>query len=320
MTTVSPYIGRREAVGFGIETTPGTAVPPQIWLRWLTHGLQARKNSIENESAMGVVDRVNDSATTGAWVEGSVGGKVTSEGIGFLLLGLFGSVSTGAAVSGIYPHTFSVNQSSVGTTLTTALDAPLGDRRHPYTVLDNLEITAESGGYVEVSTALKARIGASSTETPAFVAEKEFTSKDIAVRVAANTAGIGAAPDLKASRISLIMERSSEPFFPLGTTDVPEFDRTTFEARGELVLRLTDDQYETDFLANTNKALRILLTNGTTTLQFSASKVKYRELEKSRDRDGIVTVSLQYFCEFDTATGSSIVPVLSVSRATYVGV
>lgn len=317
MPTSNPYIGRREAVGLGIEATPGTAVAPQVWLRWLEQAIQTRTEVIENESAMGVVDRVNDSENVAKWAEGTIGGKVTSEAIGFLFYGMFGSVSTGAAVAGIYPHTFSVNQSSIPSSLTVARSTPLGGKRHSYGTLDNLEIKAEAGGWVEVSTAIKARVGADSTETVAFVDEKEFTSKHITLRVADDVASLDAATPIKASRVLAVVERPSEPFNPLGTDDEPEFERGAFEARGEFVVRLTDTQYEEDFLANAIKALRISMSNDDESLELTASKVRYRELEESRDRDGIVTATIQYFCEFDPASNSSIVPVLRNTRATY---
>lgn len=317
MATSDPYIGRREAIGLGIEASPGTAVPPQVWLRWLTQGLQPKKTTVENESAMGVIDRVNDSQATAKWVEGTVGGKVTSQAIGFLLLGMHGSVSTGTAVAGVYPHTFTNNPSSIPKTLTLASVSPLVSRRHSYATIDNLEITAEAGGWVEVSTAVKARIGATSTETVALVSEGEFTSKHVTLKVAANVAGLTAAPAVKATRVNVVLERSSEPFFPLGTDDAAEFDRGTFEARGEFVVRMTDTQYEDDFLTNAVKALRVTLGNGADSLEFTGSRVRYRELEASRDRDAVVTATVQFFCEFDTATNTSIATVLKNTRATY---
>lgn len=320
MATSDPYIGRREAIGLGIESVPGTTVVPQCWLRWLSHGLQPKTNVIENESAMGVIDRVNDSAVSAKWVEGSIGGKVTSEAIGFLLLGHFGQVSTGAAVAGIYPHTFSQKQSSKPTTLSVAHVTPLASQRYGYGTLDNLELTAEAGGWVEMSTAAKARVGEISTETVAFVDEVEFTSEHITVKVAANVAGLAGAPVAVVSRVSLTSERSSEAFNPLGTVDKPQFDRGAYEARGEFVVRLTDTQYEEDYLSNALKALRITLANGTTSLEFTAPRARYRELENSRDLDGIVTATVQFFCEFDPSTNSSLIPVLKNSRPAYAAV
>lgn len=316
MATSDQYIGRREGIGLGIEATPGTPVAPQIALRWLDNAFQNKTEVIENESALGVVDRVNDSAVVKKWAEGTIGGKVTNEAIGFLLLGFFGNCTTGAVSSGIYPHTFSLNQSSRPKTLTIARTSPLCSEHHSFAVLDNLEISNEAGGWVQVSTAIKARVGVSSSETLNPVTEKEFTSKHIVVKVAATTGGLAASSAVQASRIKLTLERSHEPFFPLGTDELAEFDAGAFEARGEFVIRLKDTQYEEDYLANAIKAMSITMTNGNESLAFTAPKVRYRELEHTKDKDNVVTATVQFFCEYDGS--ASIVPVLRNTRATYV--
>lgn len=317
MATSAPFIGRREGVGFGIESTPGTSVAPQIFMKWNDNGLQPKTTVAEFESAMGVVDRVADSEVTQKWREGTVAGPATSQVLGFLLYGFFGSCSTGAAVGGIYPHTFTTSQSAVPSTLTIARTNPLESQRHSYAVIDNLEITNEAGGWVEVSAAVKARIGATSTETLAYTPEKLFTSKHVTVKVAADTGSLAAAPAVSAARVQAIFERSSEAFFPLGTDDAPEFMRGASEARGELVVRLTDTQYESDFLGNTTKAMSITIANGGEGLTLTGSKVRYRELEYTKDKDGVVTASLQWFAEFDTAANAALAAVLKNTRTSY---
>ncbi|MDR6794738.1 hypothetical protein J2W89_003920 [Pseudarthrobacter oxydans] len=267
---------------------------------------------------MGVVDRVNDSAVTHQWAEGTVGGKVTIDTIGVLLLGVFGTVTTGAASGGIYPHTFSVKQSSIPTTLTMARSTPLSAERFAYATVDTFELTAEAGGYVQVSSAIKARVGVSSTETVAFTTEEEFTSKDIELKTAANTGALTGASAVNASSMKLSIERPSNAFVPLGTNNQPQFDRGNFEAKGEFVVRLTDTQLEADYLANTKKALSITLANGTKSLTFTASKVRYRELERSAGLDDVVTATVQFYCEFDTATSKSIDAVLKNTRTGYI--
>ncbi|WP_153008337.1 phage tail tube protein [Rhodococcus pyridinivorans] len=318
MATFDPYIGRREAIGLGIETTPGTAVAPQVWLRWLDQPLNTRTEVLENESAMGVVDRVNDSEVATAWSEGTPGGKVTDNAVGYLLLGIFGDVSTGTVSSGIYPHTFSVRQSSIPRTLTFVRSGPAGSYRHPYATVDTFELTAEEKGWVQVSCAVKARTGVSSTETPAIAPEKEFTSKNIVLKLADTVGNLSGAAPVKARSLTLTIERPSEQFDALGTNNEPEFDRGTFEARGEFVVRHTTDQHETDMLENTIKALSIALTNDTTSLTFTASKVRFREIDTDRSRDNVVTQTVQFFCEFDTATNKSIDAVLRNATASYV--
>lgn len=317
MATSSPYIGRREAVGVGIESTPGTSVAPQTWLRWLDQDFQNRANVVENESAIGVVDRVEDSAVSHTWAEGSIGGKITVDSIGFFLLGFFGTVSTGAAVSGVYPHTFTMDQSSLPKTLTIARSSPLASQRFAYAVVDSLEFTAETDQYVQFSAAVKARSGVSSTETVALTTQEEFLAKHVTLKVAANTAGLAAATKIDASRVQVTLERSSEVFNPLGSDNLPVFDRGAYEARGEFVVRMTDTQYETDFLAGTRKAMSIDITSNAKGITFTGSKVRYRELEVSRDRDNVVTATVQFFFEFDTAVNTALTTVLKSTLSGY---
>lgn len=321
MATSEQFIGRREAVGLGIEGTPGTSVAPQIWMRWLDNDLQPVTDVQENESAIGVVERVSDSDIVSKYVEGKIGGNVSSRAVGYLLLGMWGEVSTGSAVSGVYPHTFSAKQSSIPTTLTIATSSPLKESRHSYGTIESFELDAQAGKYVSVSSSVKARIGATSTETVALSTEATFTSRHIGVKLADTIANLGSATNVKAVSFKLNAERKASPFLPLGensTVPAVEFDTGTFEAKGELVVRMTDTQYEEDFLANTVKAMKVTLANGNESLEFTAGKVRYRELEKSTDRDQVVTATISFYCEFDTATSASVTPVLRNTLASYV--
>lgn len=317
MAIFDPYIGRREAIGFGIGTDQATTVAPQVFMRWLDQDVQPKTEIIENDSALGVVEKINDSEVVGKWVEGTIGGKINDISIGFPLYGWFGQVTTGAAVSGIYPHTFNVSQSSKPPAMTLAKATPAGDQRYSYLTFDTLELTAEKQGWVQISSAVKARIGATSTETVALVAEKEFTSKNIVLKTAANVAGLGAAPSIDAVSLKLNLERPSESFFPLGGDDNPQFDRGAVEAKGEFVVRYTNTDVETDYLANTIKAMSITLTNGTSTLAFTAGKVRFVELEKSNDKDEIITQTVSFSCQLDPTTSKTITAVLNNSRASY---
>ncbi len=318
MATGSPFIGRKEGVGIGIETTPGTSVAPSAWLKWMDQDIQNKVTIIESESAMGVVEKIADSAVVERWAEGTLAGKVSDESIGYFLLGMFGTVSTGTVSAGIYPHTFSVNQTSVPKALTICHVTPLKTERHSYGVIDSLELNAEAGAWVQVSAAVKARTGVTASDVPAYTTEKEFTSKQITFKTAANVAGLGAAPVLTVKSVKLAFERGSTPYFALGTDDVPEFDRDVFEAKGEFVLRYQDTQVETDFLANTIKAMELKMTNGTSILTLTASRVRTRDLAKSSDKDGIVTQTVQFYCEFDPTLNSAIVPLLNNAKVSYV--
>lgn len=211
-----------------------------------------------------------------------------------------------------------MGQSSIPKTLTIARDLPSGDQAHSYGVVDSIEINAEAGGWVQFSSAIKARAGVTASYTPAFTSEKEFTSKHINVKLADTVANLGAATALKGASVKLSLERPSESFNPLGTSDTPEFERGVLNVTGELVLRYTDTQYETDFLANAIKAMEIKMANGTdAALTFTLGQVRYRELEKSSDKNEVITQTISFKGEYSLTDGKSVTALLNNKRATY---
>ncbi len=311
-------IGRRDGIGFGIGASVEATAAPQEWYPWLSQSLQPKLDRVENESALGVVEKINDSAITGSSVEGTIEGKITGIGIGYPLLGIFGKVTDGVAVSGIYPHTFDVNQSSVPPAITVTRATPTQVLRHGYATFDTFELSAETNQFVQFSSAIKARDGVESADV--FVSpttQVEFTSKHIVLKYAENVAGIGVAPMVNAKSLKLNLSRPSEMWLGLGSSANPIFDRTTFEASGEFVVRHDDPQVEEDFRSNAIKAMSVKLTNGTTSLEFVATKVRFTELESSGDRDEIVTQSINFSCEFDVTVGRTIQAVLKNGKATY---
>ena len=88
------FIGRRVSVGLGVESTYGTEVAPTIWPRHMKLGFQRKTTRVENESAMGRVEGVNDSAVVEQWAEGVLEGKVYDLSIGYLLYNIFGTLVT----------------------------------------------------------------------------------------------------------------------------------------------------------------------------------------------------------------------------------
>lgn len=91
---MSEFSGRRVSVGLGIESTAGTAVAPTNWYKHMKLGFQRKNTRVENESAMGRNEAVNDSAIVEEWAEGDIEGKVYDIGIGYPLYNIFGSLAT----------------------------------------------------------------------------------------------------------------------------------------------------------------------------------------------------------------------------------
>ena len=127
------FPGRLVSIGLGVESTPGTTVAPTHWMRHMSADFQRKTTTIQNESAMGRYERVNDSAVVETWAEGSLEGKVYDLSIGPLLYNIFGSLVTSDNAdsnAAVKDHAFDVAQSIAAKTLTVTRVDPISTRRH----------------------------------------------------------------------------------------------------------------------------------------------------------------------------------------------
>lgn len=192
----NPFIGRRDAIGVGIEVTAGTGVVPQSWQRHLALTLDPKTTVVQNTSAMGRVENINDSAVTEQWMDGSINGKVTDLTIGYFLLNIFGLIAsaTHSGESIVYDNTFTVAQAVVPPYLTFARSNPVRSRRFALGQLTDFEIDVKQNDWVQFTSTVTSKMGQSSTETVAFnAAEHEFTSKHVNLKLASTVAGLTAA-------------------------------------------------------------------------------------------------------------------------------
>ena len=84
------YIGRLSAVWLGKETTPWTAVEPQVWIPKESGVLNPTFEESTDNSGYWVIDEVYDTFTTKNSSNITLGGIVRDSFIGFLLLWALG--------------------------------------------------------------------------------------------------------------------------------------------------------------------------------------------------------------------------------------
>lgn len=324
-----PFIGRRVSVGLGIEATPGTAVAPAAWFKHLSLDFQRRTTVIQNDSAMGRQEKYNDSAVVAKFADGKLEGKIGDITIGYLLYNIFGEVASEANVdvSGdVYDHTFDVSQDNVAPSLTVARVDPKTSRRHALAMLAELEVSFEAGGYVKISGSLQAKAGTTSSETVAFIAENEFTSKYVVVKLAANVAGLTAAAALETKSGKITMKRDVTAFIPNGADEPVAFDLGSIEFDGELVLRYLNTTQEDLWYANTIQALLLAIANTDVTigtsahpkLAYTAPRVRLNTFAMSNDLDAPIEQTVGLSGELDTVAGYMLRAVLTNLQESYV--
>jgi hypothetical protein len=318
MSSHQQFDGRTEAIGIGLESIPGVPVAAQAFFPWLDNDLQPNLNIIENNSALGSPVKVNDSEIVARSYGGTLGGKVTDVNIGYLFFLLFGSVTSASATGGLFNHTFDLINSSAPKTGTLAVVSGAHSKRHPYAVVDSLEIKAETGGWVTVSAPMKARLGSIVANTVAFDrTQAEFTSKHVSIKFAPTQAGIASATPIDATSVTVTLNRSTgDPYFPLGTDSNAEFDRGPWEAKGEITMRYKNTDFEDGWFANSIQAAQITIANGTKSLVIPGNRVRIREISLNKGLDDIVTQTVSLYFEPD-ANMKTVVPVLTNAQSSY---
>ncbi len=325
---MTKFIGRQVSVGVGVESTPGTAVAPTDWYKQIGLSFQRKATLIQNDSAMGRVERHNDSAIAEKWAEGAISGKISDVLIGYFLYQLFGSLSTEAnadASGDVYDHTFTVANSVGAKYLTIVRKDPNSNRRYSLASFDEFEITWEAGQWVRFSGTLKSKPGATNTDNAAYTAEHEFTSKHVTIKRADTAAGLGAAVAIPVKSGRLTFTRPTELYFATGSIEPTDANTLAFEVGGELVLQYNNADIEDDWYADTAQALLIDFTNSDATigtaanpsLVFTLPQVKFSTFDISDDLDGIVEQTVGFGAEFNTDDSAMITALLTNLQVSY---
>lgn len=310
------FIGRRISYGAAREVTRGTgAATATHWLPHLEADLQDKQTKALNESALGVIDKNNDSIVTEEWSEGKIVGKVQVDSFGLILLAALGSVtSTAGTVGGTYKHTFDRLNSNLAPSLTLFRHDPVNDVRYVLSVLKSLEIEIVTGEYVKYTANFIGRKGATNANTVAFVeTEAEFTSKYGQLKLATTVAGLPAAQAVSIKSAKIKIEREAEAYYQVGSVTPAEIHNKTFDVTLEVEKRYSNNTYKDAAHNNTKYALSLGLVNtddkigtannGDPSLTFTLPKVVVSEWELDQGLDDVVMESFTLQGLFSLADG-----------------
>src|SRR5215217_2935623 len=143
---------RNVSIGFGKESTRGTAVAATIWYPKLDMSFVDHKDKIRNETHIGVMDRYTGSHVTKEWGEGSLEGPIYKNLIGHLLTNLFGQTPTTTTVeTTARKHVFAMATGNTHITHTIAVDDANEDLRFPMGMINTFTIDYVRDDYVKFS-------------------------------------------------------------------------------------------------------------------------------------------------------------------------
>lgn len=265
--------------------------------------------------------------------EGDLEFNIRAESIGWILLSLFGSVSSVAKADGnssVYDHTFSVNPNPQHLSLTLALRQPnIQDYEYALGTVGSLEINTPVDDLVNATASFIAKSEAE--HAPYTVSFNEtndpvFRGQDVTIKITSNVAGLDAATAIPVKEFSLPLNNNARPNQVLGSITPNDVLSLLGEFSGTLKLDYTGKTYHDYFVNGTAFAMRVEFTRTDITfgasanpkLSFEFPKVTIENWNPDRPLDDIVMEELEFTAHYDTATAKAITPILTNLKSSYV--
>lgn len=318
------FTGKKVGVGVGLETTRGQKANIAYWMPWTDNTFIDKANVA---SDAGVVDTLMDaihSEITKQRAEGTIGGQVYPNGIGYFFKALLGAVST-TAKAPAYEHTFTLLESNTHPTLTIGTSSPLGSSSYPLAMIEALDLNAEVGGKLTVSVKLKSKKGETATHTVEYQEEKGFVANMLKVYLAENVEGLENAENICLQSITLSLSKEVKDIECLSKLDPIDYINTAFSIEGSMELLFENNSYKESFLNGNAKALRLFAEDSKNpinathknTLQIDLSKVQFTDWTPSFTVDEITKQSVKFKGHYDLKTKKAIEIKLKNTQRSY---
>ena len=333
---MTKVIGRLSNIGLGKETVPGTAVAPTYWIPVQSLDFDDKNTYTDNDSGMGRIEELNDTAITKAWAEGGYEGKIFTKSIGLELALLFGQSPTSVqrSTTGVYDHTYALLNSNQHLSGTLAYKDANFDARYPYGILDSWSLDVALEKYVTRKASYFSKKGTfSAGNTVALTTgEFEFIPKHITAGYATNLAGLSSPTAIKVTAFTIEFSKNAEALFVMGSNDPDAIVNKQFTVKGTFDAYLDDATLRNLVYGGTNNALRLDMTNtdiaGSANgfgssgshnpeLRFDFAKVKYGAFDRKWDNNDVMMQTISFEALFSITDSQTVAARLTSNVVSY---
>lgn len=325
MAAPNGFSARLVNYGLALETVRGTAVNPGtggFWIRWETADMFDTATTILNQSALNQLDKYSGAEVVSTWAEGQIAGKITDHAFGLLLYSAIGGYSVGVhgTETVVYDHTFTEDQLNAGPTITITRQDPNITQQYTKGTVNSLEIDVKTGDFVRHTTTFMANPNVATTTQSVLytAAEQEFTAKHAIVQF-----NYGTPVPLASAKVTITNNAAN--YWIIGQTPPGEIFQESFEVKGEMVLRYTDQTYYNLRFNNTPQIVFITIQNTDVVIGSSAHPTLtllmpacyLNEFKVNQSIDGIVEQTIDFEAVATIANGFAVKAVLTNKHSTY---
>ncbi|MHA1842392.1 MAG: phage tail tube protein [Candidatus Heimdallarchaeota archaeon] len=302
-------IGRLGYIGFGLESTPGTAVSPDVFLPFTDVSLRGHHEPIEIIAAKTSRLMDKDSVVGKKWGEGDIAIDLDVVNSGYLWKLALGEelVETGTPNY----HTFYVTTS--GNTPQTATVVYGRDTDvEQYTYVACNELTMEvSDGLASLTASVMSKFPtAGSSQTPTTTSGTVFSFKDMSVRFGSDLASAASASATPINELSLTLANNLEVIHRSGSADVSVIRTKGFRASGSYTVYFDSETDKNAYYALNKRAMEIKFTgNANEELRIRIPRFRLSEGEIATGLDDFFVINAEFVAEDITDAGCRLIDV-----------
>lgn len=307
--------GEDVIMGVGLEAGRGVQALPQMWIPGRTpSGVAPILEKTLIRETRGTKIATHASEIQQKRIEGDFEFNVRSESFGFFLKSLLGQAASGLAPgeTDVYRHVFSVLlRNPQHPSLTLALSQPTTqDYAMPLSVVSNLELTAAPDDMVMATASFigKTEVAKSPSYQPEFdPADVYFRQYELNVKIAADVAGLAAAPKLKLKGFSLSIPNNGRPDHNIGDLTPSDVLALMIEPTGNITMDLDGQVNHDIFITGAYRAMQIEMVREDITLGLGTNpkivitlpKISFETYSPDRPLDDVVSEGIDFQAHYD---------------------
>lgn len=261
------HIGRQINVWFWVEANRGTAVAVESWQPKTNLTFEETMETIQDESSIGVIADSRDTFVVkkfGAW---DIEWNIEVNNIWYLLLATLGNVESELEETGVYTHTFELNNSNRIQSLTIWLSDPvIWDVRYPLASIDSFTISANEWEFATFTVSFRSKSWEATTHTVSYDIDYKLLSRYSIFKTAENLAWLDWASNVCLRSFEITFTKNLEDDYCLGSIAPVDFINQQFSIEWSFTAVFTDTEFRAYALNWVKRAIRFELKDTDTTI------------------------------------------------------
>ncbi len=304
---MSVFIGRKFNIGMGKESVRGTGVAATYWFPVMDFSVEDKIAVVVDESSRGIIEDATQQEVTLKYMEATLGGRITDQSFGLILMAAFGTDTVGAVETGVKDHVFTILESAQHPSMTIVASEPnasgASSLSYALSMLDQLEIDFAVGQWATFKGTFRGNANAAASSTPSFLSENAFNPQYCKAYFAASYGALSGASAVNVRSAKIVIKKNVEDDLTIGNLSAADRYNKQFAVDGEMVLVYNSRTYiDTDMLADLLQAIRLQAINtgvtiGVTshpTLTVDFAKCKITEVARTNKNNDVMLQTIKF--------------------------